>query len=116
MLASGSNTGTVGDVIVRTLYRPGVYYLRVFLGRASVVFLGSADYTLSLGTTLVSPDNPGNSLLTARTLGALTTSTTLGASEFVGAIDRDDFYAFSVPGPGILTVSATPPRPGSRSR
>jgi hypothetical protein len=110
VLASSSNTGTTGDVIMRTLDRPGVYYLRVF--RPGNGFSGSADYTLSLGTALVSPDNPGNSLQTARTLGALTTTTPLSASEFVGAIDRDDFYAFSVPGPGILSVSRNAPTSG----
>jgi len=103
VIAFSSATGTASDSITQTIDQPGVYYIRVF--RPGNGTTGSAFYTLNLSVNLVNPNNPGNSLQTAFTLGALTTTSTLSASEFVGAIDRDDFYAFSVPGPGSLSIS-----------
>src|SRR5439155_11891258 len=110
-LATSSNTGTASDGIGLTLDRPGVYYLRVF--RPGNGTTGSANYTLNLSA--VQPpntDNPGNSLQTAKSLGLLTTSAPLSASEFVGPIDRDDFYVFTVQAAGILTVTRNATKSG----
>lgn len=100
-LASSSNTGTINDLIVRTLDTPGTYYLRVFRPGAGTT--GSANYTLTM--TAVSTDTAGNDLLAARVLRDLTTTTPLSASDFVGRIDPDDFYSFTILAPGILSVS-----------
>lgn len=111
VLATSSNTGTASDSIGLTLDRPGVYYLRVF--RPGNGTTGSANYTLNLSA--VQPpntNNPGNSLQTASSLGLLTTSASLSASEFVGAIDRDDFYVFTVQAAGILTVTRNATKSG----
>lgn len=111
LLATSNNTGTASDSIGLTLDRPGVYYLRVF--RPGNGTTGSANYTLNL-SALQPPntDNPGNSLQTAKSLGLLTTSAPLSASEFVGAIDRDDFYVFTVQAAGILTVTRNATKSG----
>lgn len=100
VLATSSNLGTTTDTIAMTLVTPGTYYLRVF--RPGSGTTGSANYTLTM--TAVSTDTAGNTLKTAKNKGALTTSTTINDAEFVGAIDLHDFYSFTVPGPGILTV------------
>ncbi len=111
VLARSSNTGTASDSIGLTLTQPGVYYVRVF--RPGNGTTGSANYTLNLSA--VQPpntDNPGNSLQTAKSLGLLTTGAPLSAREFVGAIDRDDFYVFTVQAAGILTVTRSATRSG----
>lgn len=97
VLASSRNTGTSNDTILTTLDQPGTYYLHVF--RAS----GNASYSLSMSA--VSQDTAGNTPDLARILGNLTTSTPLSANEFVGPIDPDDFFQFTVSAPAILSVS-----------
>jgi hypothetical protein len=94
-LAVSTNTGTATDTISRTLTIPGVYYVHVL--RVS----GSTNYTLTMSAT--SKDTAGNSLQTANQLGTLTTS--VSREGFVGRIDHDDFYSFSVSGAGMLAVT-----------
>jgi hypothetical protein len=85
--------------IVTQLFVPGTYYLRVH--RLS----GFANYGLVLSA--MSLDTVGDSLATARDLGAL--SPVRSASEFIGAIDRSDLYRFSVPSQGEVQVSLVTP-------
>lgn len=101
VLATRSNFGMTPEIIVMPLLTPGTYYLRVF--RPGSGTTGSADYALTMSA--VSTDTADNTLAAAKALGPLATSNTLSANEFVGAIDLNDFYSFSVPGAGILTVA-----------
>lgn len=100
VLATSSNPFTANDLIVMPLFTPGTYYLRVF--RPGSGTTGSANYTLSM--TASSIDTAGNTLATAKNKGALS-STPITDSGFVGAIDLNDFYSFSVAGPGVVTVA-----------
>jgi Bacterial pre-peptidase C-terminal domain len=100
VLATSSNLGMTPDTIVQTLTTPGIYYLRVF--RPGSGTTGSANYTLSM--TANSTDTAGNTLATAKNKGTLT-STAVTDSGFVGAIDLNDFYSFTVAGPGIVKVA-----------
>jgi hypothetical protein len=100
ILAPGANG------IAQTLDTPGIYYLRVF--RPGTGTTGSADYTLTMSAT--STDTAGNTLAGAKFIGTLPAplATTLVASQFVGRIDLDDFYSFTIPAAGNLFVTTTP--------
>lgn len=106
ILAVSAGTGTFNDVIAKALDTPGTYYLRVY--RPGTGTTGSANYTL--GMTATSTDTAGNTLATARTIGNLPAplATSLVASQFVGRIDLDDFYSFTIPAAGNLFVTTTP--------
>lgn len=106
VLASSSLPGTASDIIIKSLDKPGTYFLRVF--RPGNGTTGSASYHLAMQAA--TNDTAGNTLSTARPFGGLT-STAINYSEFVGVIDRDDFYSFSVPAAGILGFTFNTPTP-----
>ncbi|WP_198805169.1 pre-peptidase C-terminal domain-containing protein [Leptolyngbya sp. BL0902] len=87
VLASSANGGTTAESISRQL-TTGTYYVQVYpFGGANT------NYTLTLRAT--PPDLAGNSLAAARFIGTLG-STTQTFRDFVGAIDTNDYYRFSV--------------------
>ncbi len=93
------NGANVPGVISTILDVPGNYYLRV--KRDS----GQVDYSLTLSA--ISLDTAGNSLSSVPPpldLGPLV-NTINSAGHFIGRIDRDDFFRFSVNNPGELAVS-----------
>jgi len=106
ILAVSAGTGTFNDSIARALDTPGTYYLRVY--RPGSGTTGSANYTLSM--TATSTDTAGNTLATAKSIGNLPAplASTLVAGQFVGRIDLDDFYSFTIPAAGNLFVTTTP--------
>ncbi len=83
--------------IILALFVPGTYYLNVFSNLAT--------YTLSVQA--ISLDTAGNSLNSVpppRDLGPLAGSIQ-NTNNFVGRIDLDDFFRFSVASPGELVAS-----------
>jgi hypothetical protein len=82
---------------------PGTYALRITSGSSSA----STQYQLNLVATLfggnISPE-PGNTLPVARDLGAF--SGTFSAKEYVGKIDSNDFYKFTLNDISNLQISA----------
>jgi hypothetical protein len=86
-LQSSKHTGTTSESIINQIRTPGVYYLQVAL------VSGTANYTLTLAAPSV--DTAGNTLATAMNLGTLNTVINT-ADQFVGRIDEDDFFKFTV--------------------
>lgn len=96
------NTG--GTLTVNNVRTPGTYFLRI-----NPFFTPSTTgYSLRMSATTA--DTAGNSLGTASNRGPLGTRAILG--EFIGLIDRDDFYSFTVAGPGVLNGTLSPVIPG----
>jgi len=88
VLASSVNGGSTSESIVRSL-AIGNYFVRVY------PYSGSTNYTLSLSATpSTAPDNAGNTLATARNIGALSTAQSF--SDWVGSADTNDYYGFSL--------------------
>lgn len=90
-------TGTAPGQIDTFLDVPGTYYLRIQR------LVGNVPYNLTLAA--ISQDTAGNTLGTATDLGQL--SDPISTSEFVGRIDRDDFFRFAVPSTGELTAKVS---------
>ena len=88
VLASSANGGTTPDTISRAL-ATGTYFVRVY------PYTGSTNYTLSVSATpSTPPDNAGNTLAAARSIGSL--GATQSFSDWVGSSDTNDYYRFTV--------------------
>ena len=97
MLASSANGGAASESIVRSL-AIGSYFVRVY------PYSGSTNYTLSLSAAPAAPaDNAGNTLATARSIGALSTAQSF--SDWVGSADTNDYYSFSLQQAGNFNLS-----------
>jgi subtilisin family serine protease/uncharacterized protein (DUF2141 family) len=88
-LSFSEQTGTLPEQI-NTLLDAGTYFLRV------LPFESQTNYTLDLSATpsQLPGDGVGNTLATAQDLGVLDQPQTV--SEFVGSIDINDYYRFSL--------------------
>ncbi|MFO5494090.1 MAG: PPC domain-containing protein, partial [Cuspidothrix sp.] len=99
IVTTSANTGTTSESITRQL-SAGTYYVRVYQSS------GNTNYSLSLNATTVSlVDNAGNTLATARAVGALTA--TQSFSDWVGSADTDDYYSFNVGTQSNFSLSLT---------
>ena len=97
LLASSTNGGAASESIVRSL-AIGSYFVRVY------PYSGSTNYRLSLSAAPVAPaDNAGNTLATARSIGALSTAQSF--SDWVGSADANDYYSFSLQQAGNFNLS-----------
>lgn len=93
------NGGTDSELINLNGLGPGIYHIRVYQ------YQGDTDYTLSVRAEnpstpipifpppLIPPDNAGNNLLLARTIGILG-STNQAYRDWVGWADGNDYYRF----------------------
>jgi hypothetical protein len=99
VISSSTAGGTTSESITSQL-SAGNYYARVYQ------FSGDTNYSLSLNATAVAPvDNAGNTLATARTVGALTA--TQSFSDWVGSVDTNDYYSFNVGTQSNFSLSLT---------
>ncbi len=89
-LNSGSNSETIN-----TRLTAGTYYVRIYpyLGTTTQPLNSSTTYQLSL-SAIPALDTAGNTLNTARNLGALGISQTI--SEYVGTTDPTDYFRFTL--------------------
>jgi trimeric autotransporter adhesin len=101
VLTSGVNSGSTAELIAGTI-AGGTYYVRVYPG----TFGSSTNYNLSITGTLVPPDTAGNTLVAARNIGALTAATRT-FQEFVGTVDVNDYYRFTVGASSLLNLALT---------
>ncbi len=92
-----SNEGGYRDEAIAMRLEPGTYYARVY------VYSGQSDYTVSVQQTR--DDLAGNDLDTATNLGVVTGQVV--RSDWVGAGDQNDYYAFRLNGDSDLTLSLT---------
>lgn len=90
-------SGVTPDTIRRSL-TSGTYYILVTPG------LGAATtYSLSVSATPISPDQAPNTYLNGFDLGALNGSRSI--NEFVGNIDTNDYYKFTLGGTGQVDLT-----------
>ena len=88
VLQSSLNGGSTAESISQSL-TAGTYYVRVF------PYSGNTNYNLALSATASIPaDNAGNTLVTARNIGTLSSTQTF--SDWVGSADTNDYYRFSL--------------------
>jgi ELWxxDGT repeat protein len=88
-IQSSNLTGTALDTI-RLSLNPGTYNILVNRGTTA-----TAQYTLSVSAETINPDTSGNSISLAKDLGTLTGSAPI-QSDFVGNIDTNDYYKFTL--------------------
>jgi uncharacterized repeat protein (TIGR01451 family) len=90
VVASSEQIGNNPESINFTDLPEDVYYVRIFQKT------GDTNYNLSLSIPPlpVPPDNAGNSLINAQNLGTLAGN--LVKSDFIGAVDLDDYYRFNL--------------------
>ncbi|HEX4797229.1 MAG TPA: PPC domain-containing protein [Humisphaera sp.] len=93
-LATSAKTGTTADIITKTL-DVGTYYARVY-----PISGASTNYSLTMTGTLY--DGAGGTLATALNTGALIGTKTY--KDFVGTVDTDDYYAFTLPASANITA------------
>ncbi|PPJ64318.1 pre-peptidase C-terminal domain-containing protein [Cuspidothrix issatschenkoi] len=98
VITTSQNGGTTSESIARQL-SAGTYYLRVYQSS------GNTNYSLSLNATATPVDNAGNTLATARAVGALTA--TRSFSDWVGSTDTNDYYSFNVGTQSNFSLSLT---------
>ncbi len=90
-IAASTKLGIASDSLNRIL-NVGNYFVQVL-----PVSGARTAYTLDITATVLPPDLAGNSLNTARNLGSLTG--TQNVFDFVGAIDTNDYYRFTLDTP-----------------
>ncbi|WP_138505531.1 Ig-like domain-containing protein [Nostoc sp. PA-18-2419] len=90
VVASSEEIGNSDETINLTDLSQNVYYVRVFQKS------GDTNYNLSLSVPPlpVPPDNAGNTPSNAQDLGILSSSLT--RTDFIGEVDPDDYYRFSL--------------------
>ncbi|QLE49622.1 pre-peptidase [Nostoc sp. C057] len=88
-IVSSNQSGTILDAIRRSL-NPGTYNILVNRGGATT----AANYTLSVVAQTINPDQAGSDSGSAQNLGTLNGS--ISRSDFVGNIDINDYYKFSL--------------------
>ncbi|BAU09863.1 hypothetical protein LEP3755_03380 [Leptolyngbya sp. NIES-3755] len=86
-IAGSSLGGTSAESIAQQL-TAGTYYIRVY------PYSGDTNYTLSVSAAPSSIDFAGNTLSTARVITVGTTTTNY--QDFVGSVDTNDYYRFSL--------------------
>ena len=98
VIVTSNKSGTTAESIAQTV-AAGAYYVRVY------PYSGSTNYTLSLAAVanVPPPDNAGNALATARDIGAL--GTAVSFSDYVGTLDANDYYRFTVALPSNVTLA-----------
>jgi len=98
---SSNLEGTATEEINRSL-PAGTYFVTVNQ------YQGDTNYNLSLSATPlanVPPDGAGNTLSQARNIGILNATQTF--NDFVGDIDRDDFYRFNLANQSNFSLNLT---------
>ena len=91
LIGSSAQVGNVAESINLSGLGAGSYYVRVYQSS------GNTNYNLSLTADLA-----GNALSTARNLGSLSATQTLG--DFVGTSDANDYYQFNLSASGSLNA------------
>jgi ELWxxDGT repeat protein len=96
-IVSSNQTATTPDSINRSLIA-GTYYIRVF-----PVSGAATNYSLSVSATGINPDIAPNTTGTAKNIGTLNGSQNF--NDFVGNIDADDYYKFTIANTSDFTLA-----------
>ncbi|MBD2523587.1 pre-peptidase C-terminal domain-containing protein [Nostoc sp. FACHB-133] len=96
-ITSSNQSGTAQDSIRRSLIA-GTYYILVTPGTGAVT-----NYTLSAAATPIATDQAPNTQGTAKNIGTLSSNQTF--NDFVGTIDSNDWYRFSLVNNGALNLT-----------
>jgi len=95
VIGGSYSAASTSEAISLTNQAAGTYYVRVYQ------YSGDTYYNLGLSATPV--DNAGNTLATARNIGALN-YTTQTFSDWVGSLDTNDYYRFTTAYASNLSV------------
>jgi len=96
-IARSTNSDTADEALAVGL-SPGTYYVQVY--RSS----GNTNYNLTASATAI-PETAGNTFETARDLGAISAAQTI--PDWVGNLDGDDYYKFSVGANSSVSLNLT---------
>ena len=97
---SGSSNGIAS---ISSPLGAGTYFIRVYVPS---YYSTNTNYTLNVSATAIQPTtprDPGNTLNTALDIGTLNGNTSF--SDFVGSVDRDDYYRFTLTSPRNFNLS-----------
>jgi len=95
VIASSTRAGTAAEAIATRL-NVGTYYVRVY------PFSGSSNYQLNFNASSIS-DLAGNTTSTARSITV--DSTVRNYDDWVGTVDTNDYYRFTLGSAGTLNLS-----------
>ena len=98
--------GILSTIVVPADMTPGEYSLLANLRRLSGPVDSNFGNNNITAASMVTVDSAGNSIDTARDLGALS-PVPIEITEFVGGDDRDDWYRFTLPLPARLVLNVT---------
>jgi len=96
-ILSSNQTGIAQDFIKRSLIA-GTYYILVTPGTGA-----TTNYTLSAAATPIGTDQAPNTFSSARNIGTLSSTQTF--NDFVGNIDSNDWYRFSLNNNGAFNLT-----------
>ncbi|MEH2196405.1 MAG: pre-peptidase C-terminal domain-containing protein [Nostoc sp.] len=96
-ILSSNQTGIAQDSIKRSLIA-GTYYILVTPGTGA-----ATNYTLSAAATPIGTDQAPDTFGTAKNIGALSSTQTF--NDFVGNIDSNDWYRFSLNNNGAFNLT-----------
>ncbi|BAT51098.1 unknown protein [Nostoc sp. NIES-3756] len=98
-IVASNQSGTAQDFIKRSLLA-GTYYILVTPGAGA-----ATNYTLSASATPIAADQAPGTRATARNIGTLSSNQTF--NDFVGTIDGNDWYGFSLNNNGAFNLTLT---------
>lgn len=101
VIASSNQLGNNPETLNLTDLNESEYYIRVFQKS------GDTSYNLSLNVAPlpVPTDNAGNTVTNAKNLGVI--SNNVQQSDFIGQVDTDDYYSFTLSSTSDLSVDVT---------
>ena len=101
IIAISNQTGNNPETLNLNDLDEGVYYLRVFQKSDDTSF----NLSLTVPPLPVPTDNAGNTVTNAKNLGVLVNNAQ--QSDFIGQVDSDDYYRFTVSSTSDLNIDVT---------
>jgi uncharacterized repeat protein (TIGR01451 family) len=101
IIASSTKSGNESETINLTNLDEGAYYLRIFQKSGDTTF----NLSLTVPPLPVPIDNAGNTVTNAKSLGVI--SNNVQQSDFIGQVDTDDYYSFTLSSTSDLSVDVT---------
>jgi uncharacterized repeat protein (TIGR01451 family) len=101
VIASSIKSGNQSETINLTNLDEGAYFLRVFQKNGDTSF----NLSLTVPPLPVPTDNAGNTVTNAKNLGTI--GNNAQQSDFIGQVDNDDYYRFTLSSTNDLNIDVT---------
>ena len=101
VIASSIKSGNQSETINLTNLDEGAYFLRVFQKSGDTSF----NLSLTVPPLPVPTDNAGNTVTNAKNLGTI--GNNAQQSDFIGQVDNDDYYRFTLSSTNDLNIDVT---------